>query len=161
LNLQAILQEAIRVLVLLESDNQVARLYLSFVIDWYDKYNHTTEQQIDTLLVLYYTTGDDRIYSYLFKLHEKLLIKLAKDSYHKYESYLDEDDYEDVYLLVQGEFMRRIQFYKFPSIAPFPKYVKLYIKQWINSYTKLIVRRNVKTINFTQYGFYRESDKDL
>lgn len=153
--------EVTRVLVLLESNTQSARMYLAFVVDWYAKYHSTTEQQVDTLLVLYYTTGDDRVYSYLFKLHEKLLIKLAKNSYHKYESYLDEDDYEDVYLLVQGEFMRRIQYYKFPSVAPFSKYIKLYIKQWINSYTKLIVRRNVKTINFTQYGFYKETDKDV
>ena len=152
--------EVIKVLALLESDVQSARMYLAFVVDWYAKYHYTTEQQVDTLLVFYYTTGDDRVYAYLFKLHEKLLIKLAKNSYHKYESYLDEDDYEDIYLLVQGEFMRRIHHYKFPSVAPFPKYIKLYIKLWINSYTKLMVRSNTKTINFTQYGFYKETDKD-
>ncbi len=150
-----------KVLALLESNKESARMYLSFVVDWYNIHHHTTEQQVDTLLILYYSTNDDRIYSFLFKLHEKLLIKLAKDSYHKYETFLDEDDYEDIYLLVQGEFMRRIQYYKFPSIAPFPKYIKLYIKQWINSYTKLIIKRNTKTISFTQYGFYKESDRDV
>lgn len=144
----------------LDNDIKAGRLYLSLLKDWYKSKRSTTEQQVDVLILYYWQTADNRIYSFIFKLHEKLLIKLSRNSFNKYKTYLIDDDYDDIFLLVQGEFIRRVEKYKYPPEAPFPRYIKLYIKQWINVYTKLMVNKNKKTISFTEYGVGRETDKD-
>lgn len=116
--------------------------YIDLVLSYYELNKVTTEVHIDTLVLLYKITGDDKVFNVLFKVHLGLLIKITKNIYQKYYKFLYYEDYYDMMAMVFGEFYRRTLYYKIPPIAPFSKYIKSYIMKWLNTYTKIIVKKN-------------------
>lgn len=125
---------------------QDVNLYISKIEEFYIKNKYTTEIQVDTLVLIYKFSNNGRAFNLLFKTHKKLLDKISYEFFNKYRNYLYEDDIGDIQSIVYGEFVRRICFYKFPPVAPFSKYIKLYLRKWCNSYVKLIVGKNNRYI---------------
>ena len=116
--------------------------YINMLETIYKDSGVTTEIQIDTLVYIFKLTGDRRAFNLLFNCHEFLLRKLVSTAYNKYKRHLHSDAYEEIWAMASEEFYRRILFYKLPPEAPFSKYVKLYLKQWLNAYTKLMAKHH-------------------
>lgn len=127
-------------------DKRTSNLYAEYVISYYQEYRLTTEVHIDTLILLYRFTGNEVIFNILFELHYGLLLKITRMTFNRYRSYLYSEDYNDMLAMVFGEFYRRVLHYDIPPKAPFSKYVKLYIRRWLNTYTKIIVKKNNRFI---------------
>lgn len=129
--------------------NQDIKEYLKQLKDYWVAHEGTTELHIDTLVFLYHQTeGRDRekVFDMIYFLHQRLIGKLVQNVCGQYASHLNSDDEQDVYSLCLAEFARRLNFYEFPPKAPFPKYVKLYMRQWLNTYTKAIAKKNDKYV---------------
>jgi len=132
---------------LIESfDKKVVDTYIELVVSYYRVHNQTTEIHIDSLLVLYRFTGSDKLFNVIFDTHHGLLIKLTRTICFKYGQYLYDEDYNELLSMCYGEFYRRTLYYSIPPQAPFSKYVKLYLKRWLNTYTKVIVKKNNRII---------------
>jgi hypothetical protein len=122
-------------------------------------YGKTSETQIDSLILIYKLTKNDRIFSLIFQLHKKLLIGISYKTYNKYKTYLYEEDLYDLQSMMFNEFYRRVMFYSIPPQAPFSKWVKMYITKWSNSYIKLTVKHNQKFIHMNDAP--KENDDDI
>ena len=108
---------------------------------WLDN-NVTTELQVDTLIILYRVTNNNRLFELLLDLHTNMLSMLIDKFYKKYESVLIPEDKHDMRNMVYAEFYRRVMHYDIPPRAPFPKYIKLWFKKWLNVYTKNMGNKN-------------------
>ena len=124
------------VLDLAHLENRRIIEYVNKVRVYWEEHGQTTELQVDTLIVLFRLTEDNRIFVLLFDLHKKLLLSILNSKYKKYEAVLLLEDKNDLFNMATLEFYRRIMFYKIPPEAPFPRYVKLWFKQWLNVYAK-------------------------
>lgn len=142
--------------------------YVHMVDDYYKEYGVTTEIHIDTLVVIYRITGSDIVFGRLFRFHYKLLNRLIYNTYHKYSVLLDNEDLEDLQSMAYFEFYRRIRYYMIPPEAPFSKYVKLYMRQWLNAYAKLMADKNKRRLDQSKhlceyaeayyYAYYRGNE---
>ena len=66
--------------------------YVSKIEQYYRDYETTTEIQVDSLVLIYKLTGDDRIFSLLFKCHEFLLRKIVSSAYQKWKRHLKSEE---------------------------------------------------------------------
>lgn len=124
--------------------------YISYIRDvdiYYKQYGVTTEVQIDTIVLLYRITNSEVVLGRLFRFHYKLLNRLVYSTYKKYSVLLNEEDLEDLQSMAYYEFYRRVMHYMIPPEAPFSKYIKLYMKQWLNAYAKLMADKNKRRID--------------
>jgi len=131
-----------RLNVHIRSNKLIVNNYISFIEEYYKKHKRTSEIHVDSLILIYNLTKNEKIFNWILKVHRGLLIKITRFTYNKYKTFLYKEDYNEMLSMVMGEFYRRILFYEIPPRAPFSKYVKLYIRRWLNSYTKLIVKKN-------------------
>lgn len=120
--------------------------YCRMVKQYYKDHGQTTPVQIDTVLVVYLITREKQAFDLLFCTHESLLNKIVIDTFNKYKSYLLDDDMNEMRSMIYEEFYRRVLFYRIPPDASFSGYVKFYLKKWLNVYTKIIVKKNQKTV---------------
>ncbi len=125
--------------------------YVGMVGEYYSKYKKTTEVHIDTLILIYKLTDSKKSFDLIFKCHYFLLMKIVKNKYERYKGHLYQEDFKELQHMVFGEFFRRVMFYKIPPEAPFSKYVKLYLKNWLNTYTKIIVNKNKRFVLFVDW----------
>ena len=116
--------------------------YIKLVNCFYNDNGFTTEIQINTLVLLYRITTEDKIFAILFKTHLALLNKISQEIFNKYKQHLYDEDLNDIKSMVYEEFIRRVYFYKIPPVAPFSKYIKLYLQKWCNTYVKIMVKKN-------------------
>ncbi len=120
--------------------------YTKLLSDYYEKHGVTSEIQIDSLVLMYKLTHNDIIFDLIHECHKFLLRKIASTYYQKYKQYLTNADYDDIYWMIVAEVNRRTYYYLIPPEAPFSKYIKLYMKNWTNAYTKLMAKKNERYI---------------
>lgn len=120
--------------------------YIKLLSDYFDENGVTTIIQVDSLIVMYLITKDDRIFSLLLKLHNVLLMSIVNLTYIKYRKYLILEDIDDMQGMIYEEFYRRVRFYRLPPDASFSGYVKYNLTKWMNVYTKLMVKKNKKYV---------------
>ena len=126
--------------------------YLSLVEKYYEEHGVTTIVQIESVLLIYKTTNSQRAFKLLLKTHDQLLTKILRRKFNDYRSHLYEEDYFEMRAMMQEEFYRRVLFCKIPSEAPFSAYINLWMKQWVNTYFKLMSNKNDKTfLNCDKY----------
>jgi len=125
--------------------------YLILLKEYHKKNKQTTETHVDTLILLYREDKRQSIFNAIFLFHDGLLRKLCDRIFKQYENHLYDSDFDDILSLCYGEFHRRIFHYEYPPRAPFSKYVKLYMKKWLNTYTKIIVRGNDKHVSIDKF----------
>ena len=123
-----------------------AKEYVEFLKSYYKETKKTSPIHIDTLIMMYKITSSQIIFLSIFYCHYFLLIKILREGYNRYRGFLYEEDYNDLRQRLYIEFFRRILFYKFPPDAPFSKYIKMYLRKWLNTYTKLLVDKNKRFV---------------
>lgn len=128
-----------------ESDIDV-QYYVDMVNGFYDQNRKTTEIHIDSIVLMYRITLDERLFDLLFEFHRYLLQGIIAGRYNKYRRHLLNDDINEIRSLVYGEFFQCVFKYKIPPEAPFSKYIKLYLLKWSNVYTKRMARRRSQYI---------------
>lgn len=124
--------------------------YVRMVDAYYEKTGRTTEVQIDTLVILYRITYSEIIFNRLFRFHYKLLNMLVYQKFRKFSILLSEEDLDDLISMSYGEFYRRVMYYTIPPEAPFSKYIKLYMRQWLNAYASLMADKNKRRSEFNE-----------
>lgn len=112
----------------------------------YEDLEQTTPEQIDVLVWYYRVTSSDLAFSLLFCTHQFLLGKLVNKVFFKYQNHLIREDYHELLSMAYGEFHRRVMHYKIPPEAPFSAYIKLYMKQWLNVYAKIMAKHNMRNL---------------
>ena len=120
--------------------------YVQLLKQHYAENKCTSPIQIDSLVLLYRISRSQKVFSLLFECHKKLLHSIIRDRFNYYKGNLYNEDYYELQGIVYIEFYRRVLFYKIPPEAPFSKYIKLFLKKWTNTYTKLMVNKNKKTL---------------
>lgn len=120
--------------------------YIKKIERYYSVNNRTSPVHVDSLIMIYRITGNQMAFTLLFKCHKNLLYNLVKEKFDMYSRYLYNDDLEDLLAITYVEFYRRVLAYNIPPQAPFSKYIKLYIRRWINTYTKLLVKKRRREI---------------
>lgn len=120
--------------------------YLKLVWSYFNKYNESSVIQVDSLLLLYKMTHDERTFALIFKVHKIMMNYIVKKKFFQYKSNLFPDDLIDLQCMAYEEFYRRVLFYETPPRSPFSKYVKDYLTQWVNAYIKLMCKKNSKIV---------------
>lgn len=130
-------------MTLLNTDSEFEFMYYIRMTDaYYEEYGRMTEIQIDTLVILYRITHNEMVFNRIFQFHYKLLNILVYQKFRKFKKRLNEEDLNDLTCMAYGEFYRRVMYYAIPQIAPFSKYIKLYLRQWLNEYAGAMADRN-------------------
>lgn len=120
--------------------------YVKRIRAYYRKNKCTSPVHIDSLIIIYRLTDSQMAFNLLFECHKFLLLKIVRERFELYKSYLIEADMEDLLSMAYGEFVRRVQYYQIPPQAPFSKYIKLYLKKWVNVYIKLMINKRNKEV---------------
>ena len=137
--------------VLDRQDNKMEQ-YLVLVDKYYEKHGTTTIVQIESVLLIYKLTQSQKAFNILLKTHDQLLTKILRRKFNDYKNHLYGEDYFEMQAMMREEFYRRVLFCKMPSEAPFSAYVNLWMKQWVNTYFKLMSNKNDKTfLNCDKY----------
>jgi hypothetical protein len=125
--------------------------YVSLVKAYFEANKKTSTVQVDTLILLFRITWNQHVFELLLTLHKFLLDKILNVAYNKYRGSLYKEDYLELSQMLRGEFFRRVLYYKFPPVAPFSSYVKGYLAKWLNTYVKIMAKKNSRTILFVDY----------
>lgn len=120
--------------------------YVRQARSYYMENKQTSPTHVDTLILLYRLTENQKAFELLLDCHYFLLMKILRELYNKYRGFLYEEDYNELRQKLYLEFFRRVLFYKIPPEAPFSKYVKLYLKRWLNTYIKITVDKNKRVV---------------
>ena len=133
-----------------------ANYYAGLVKKHYTENKSTSPTHIDALVILYKLTREQKVFNLIFECHYFLLLKILREKYNKFRGFLYDEDYDDLRQMLCGEFFRRILYYKLPPEAPFSKYIKLYLRRWINTYVKLQVDKNKRFVLFVDWKETKE-----
>ncbi len=126
-------------------------LYVRLIESFYAENHKSLVNQVDTLILLFKITYDQKVFELLLKCHKYLLSNILNGAFHRYKKHLYKEDYEELQQMLYGEFFRRILYYKFPPEAPFSSYIKMYLSKWLNTYIKIMCKKNNRTILFIDY----------